>query len=156
MMQLRYVHLLLVTTTLLAPLVRPPPVAASMTTGRAPILSVAVLLHQRSIQIGGTRGFRVLDHRTSGQLDLQWGGTRVAVDGWMAGLKFRNGNYHKLVVCPTSGGFVLINGKPYRGYFELHEDGRGGVNAVNIVDLESYLYGVVKAEMSASAPLEAL
>lgn len=42
---------------------------------------------------------------------------------------------------------VLYDGKPYRGSLRVAVNPRGLVTAVNRVDLEEYLYGVVPAEM---------
>jgi stage II sporulation protein D len=50
---------------------------------------------------------------------------------------------------------VVWNGRTYRGGLRLSARG-DAVRVVNVVDLESYLRGVVPAEMQASWPLEAL
>jgi stage II sporulation protein D len=42
---------------------------------------------------------------------------------------------------------VVFDGKPYRGSLRVLVNPRGTINAVNRVDLEEYLYGVVPAEM---------
>ena len=56
---------------------------------------------------------------------------------------------------PTGGGYVFINDSWYRGKV-LVVPVEGRVTAINWVDLEAYLYGVVGSEMPASWPLEAL
>jgi stage II sporulation protein D len=56
---------------------------------------------------------------------------------------------------PTGGGYVFINDSWYRGKV-LVVPTEGKVTAINWVDLEAYLYGVVGSEMPASWPLEAL
>ncbi|OON99356.1 MAG: hypothetical protein ATN35_13085 [Epulopiscium sp. Nele67-Bin004] len=50
---------------------------------------------------------------------------------------------------------ITVGGNKYRGAIEL-VTGRNGLTAVNVVDVEEYLYGVVPSEMSASWPTEAL
>jgi stage II sporulation protein D len=50
---------------------------------------------------------------------------------------------------------VVWNGRPYRGTLRLSARA-GSVRVVNVLDLESYLRGVVPAEMQASWPAEAL
>jgi stage II sporulation protein D len=55
----------------------------------------------------------------------------------------------------TSDDGVVWNGRPYRGALRLSARA-GSVRVVNVLDLESYLRGVVPAEMQASWPLEAL
>ncbi len=56
---------------------------------------------------------------------------------------------------PTGGGYVFIKDKWYRGRV-LVMPTQGGITAVNWVDIEAYLYGVVGSEMPASWPQEAL
>lgn len=46
------------------------------------------------------------------------------------------------------GGFIEIDGRPYRGAVEL-DRGADGVRVVNVVGLEDYLVGVVGAELGA-------
>ena len=47
------------------------------------------------------------------------------------------------------------NGRPYRGNLRLVTDGTG-FSAVNVVDVESYLRGVLKIEVNPAWPMEAL
>ena len=60
-----------------------------------------------------------------------------------------------LYLPPVPGSTVEIAGRVYRGGLLLKAIS-GGVSAVNVVDLEDYLRGVVPAEMPSSWPLEAL
>ena len=62
----------------------------------------------------------------------------------------------ELVLSPARGGTVRVNGATYRGNLKLIVTGQGRINAVNIVDIEDYLYGVVPKEMPPSWPEEAL
>ena len=58
----------------------------------------------------------------------------------------------------NSAGLPLtqIAGRKYRGAVGAVSGQNGGVTAVNVVDLEEYLYGVVPVEMAPSWPVEAL
>ncbi len=56
---------------------------------------------------------------------------------------------------PIVGAKALVNGSRYRGELEIQKNGHG-IKVINVIDLEEYLYGVLKCEMSAKAPLEAL
>ena len=60
-----------------------------------------------------------------------------------------------LYLPPVLGSVVEIAGRSYRGGLLLRAT-KGGVSAVNVLDLEDYLRGVVPAEMPSSWPLEAL
>ncbi|MFD2609084.1 SpoIID/LytB domain-containing protein [Deinococcus taklimakanensis] len=60
-----------------------------------------------------------------------------------------------LYLPPTPGSVVEISGKLYRGGVLLRAQ-QGGVQAINVVDVEDYLRGVVASEMPASWPDAAL
>ena len=62
----------------------------------------------------------------------------------------------ELVLSPARGGTVRVNGATYRGTLKLIVTGQGRINAVNLVDIEDYLYGVVPKEMPPNWPDEAL
>ena len=55
----------------------------------------------------------------------------------------------------TSGGSLLVNGRPYGGRLRLIPQG-GGLRVVNHVGLETYIGAVVGAEMPSSWSMEAL
>jgi len=50
---------------------------------------------------------------------------------------------------------MLVNGNRYRGEIEVRING-DEIKVINIIDLEEYLYGILKNEMSRTAPIEAL
>jgi stage II sporulation protein D len=55
----------------------------------------------------------------------------------------------------SSQGFLRWNGKPYRGSILLVPH-RNGFSVVNVLDVESYLRGVLKIEVNPNWPMEAL
>ncbi|MDV3000168.1 MAG: hypothetical protein N5P05_001774 [Chroococcopsis gigantea SAG 12.99] len=73
-------------------------------------------------------------------------GRGVALNNWQAS---------QLIIEPKNEGYVWIGDRWYRGRTRLLRQGPG-VTAVNLIDLESYLYSVVGAEAVASWPIEAL
>lgn len=73
-------------------------------------------------------------------------GNQVQLNDWSAS---------QIWIEPTSGGYVFIGDKWYRGRV-LVVPTSSGVTAVNYVDLEEYLYSVIGGEMPTSWPLEAL
>jgi stage II sporulation protein D len=77
----------------------------------------------------------------------------VSPDG--GGVRLADWRSQAFWVEPTGGGYVFINDNWYRGRV-LVMPVEGKVTAVNWVDLEAYLYGVVGGEMPASWPQEAL
>lgn len=76
----------------------------------------------------------------------QAGGGNIALAQWRSPL---------LWIEPTGDGYVWISKRWYRGRTQLVPTPKG-LTAVNLVDLEQYLYSVLGAEMSASWPIEAL
>jgi stage II sporulation protein D len=63
------------------------------------------------------------------------------------------------IVPPAGGAFRLVGGPgsgTYRGALEVRPSLSGALNAINAVDLESYVRGVVAAESPASWPAQAL
>ena len=57
-----------------------------------------------------------------------------------------------LLVTPGDGGLVVISGKNYRGTAFLRITDEGKLNAINVVDIEEYLKGVVPYEIGARPP----
>jgi len=53
----------------------------------------------------------------------------------------------RLIVAPARNDRIMLDGKPYRGVLELRVSPYGTVRAVNWVNLEQYLLGVVPAEL---------
>ena len=53
----------------------------------------------------------------------------------------------RLLALPAPGGWLQLEGKPYRGALEFRVDASGRIRAIDWVELESYLRGVVPAEM---------
>lgn len=63
----------------------------------------------------------------------------------------------KALQADASGNYVLnLGSRSYRGRIEIGCYGKESVTAVNIINVESYLYGVVPCEMQANYELEAL
>nr|WP_245619116.1 SpoIID/LytB domain-containing protein [Deinococcus marmoris] len=79
----------------------------------------------------------------------------VGVSGGQLTLNGRGAGNSTLYLPPSPGSMVEIAGKPYRGGVLLRVQD-GGVQGVNVVDIEDYLRGVVPAEMPASWPAAAL
>ncbi|MGG6240007.1 SpoIID/LytB domain-containing protein [Nodosilinea sp. AN01ver1] len=82
-------------------------------------------------------------------------GQAITITPSGGGLKLADWQGQAFWVEPTGGGYVFINDKWYRGkVLVVPVDGK--VTAVNWVDIEAYLYGVVGSEMPANWPQEAL
>jgi stage II sporulation protein D len=118
---------------------------------------VAVKLGQQQVILGSDRGFEIVDPAKNRVLRHFGPGGRVRLRSRGKGIGFGGKmTLLRLVVRPVAGSLLQLNGNAYRGYFEIREDPSGKICVANILDVESYLYGVVKAEMVGGAPIAAL
>jgi stage II sporulation protein D len=81
---------------------------------------------------------------------------RVRFNGVVLSVNGKAWPVTELVLSPARGGTVRVNGVTYRGSLRLIVTGQGRLNAVNLVGIEEYLYGVVPKEMPPNWPEEAL
>lgn len=70
--------------------------------------------------------------------------------GWLT-LGAAKKRYERLRIDPKRGGFVRFGGRRYRGALEIVAT-PGGATVVNVVPLESYLKGVLPAEIGGKSP----
>ena len=119
-------------------------------------VSVRVLLAELSSPVtvamsGSHRGYQNGVQTFETQSGMRWplsaSGSQVIIDGQAVGRSFG--------VEPTDGTFVSWEGRAYRGKLRFVASGNR-LKIINVVGLESYLRGVVPAEMQASWELEAL
>jgi len=118
-------------------------------------------------EVGVYRGsFEVVDIATGAVLVVAAAGTTWTVGTDPVGLGLSTGAGPQLgpvagpllfrpVASASEAPLFSLNGCRYRGALRL-ERTAAGILAVNLVDLEEYLYGVVGEEMTYGAPLEAL
>ncbi|MDB9374366.1 SpoIID/LytB domain-containing protein [Nodularia sphaerocarpa] len=118
------------------------------------ILRVAIQRGVNQVKVGSSTTAVVKDStgRTLGQLpamssfNAQTIPGGVALDRWQSGLFW---------IEPTGDGFVYIGDRWYRGRTLVVPTDKG-LDAVNWVDLEEYLYSVIGGEMDSGWPQEAL
>ncbi|MEL4896996.1 SpoIID/LytB domain-containing protein [Crocosphaera sp. Alani8] len=87
-------------------------------------------------------------------------GNLAALDGFTvkprgSGVNLNQWNSSYLIIEPKEDGVVWIGDRWYRGKVRVIRQGRG-VTALNLVDVEEYLYSVVGAEAYPTWPQEAL
>lgn len=121
-----------------------------------PEVRIGVVVDSPSVRIDGTGGFELTDEsgrvRARGTAGSGWvarrsdGGVEAAGPGETVRVR------GSLVVRPD-GGEVLVNGTRYRGSVLVRPTAEG-VTAVNLLDLESYLLGVVPHEIGSGRPAE--
>ncbi|MFZ5622996.1 MAG: SpoIID/LytB domain-containing protein [Gemmatimonadota bacterium] len=128
------------------------PGAAGGPVSQAPAIRVGLVTGARTAQLGGGASLAVTqpDGSLIGILRAgdQWTATAANGGFTFTGPSAPSGeSYTQVDVVPAdSGGLVGVNGREYRGRLTLLQD-RAGLTVVNRLDLESYLAGVVSAEM---------
>jgi stage II sporulation protein D len=118
------------------------------------ILRVAIERGVNQVKVGSSTSAVVKDHtgKTLGQLPAMSSFSAQAIPGGVALDRWQSGLFW---IEPTGDGFVYIGDRWYRGR-TLVVPTDNGLDAVNWVDLEEYLYSVIGGEMDAGWPEEAL
>ncbi|MEW6606486.1 MAG: SpoIID/LytB domain-containing protein [bacterium] len=132
------------------------------------ILSLSKDLEAINLRIGLLNGETAVNISSTGYLeliDLATDEILLTTYGWKNGfIKLNQSRLEvkdvgiitgSIRVRPIVGANILVNGNKYRGEIEIGT-GRDGIKVINVVDLEEYLYGVIKPEMTDKAPIEAL
>ncbi len=117
-------------------------------------LRIAILKGTNLVKVGSSTPAIVKDGsgRKIGEL-TPMDGISATANG--KGVALKQLKSSQLTIEPTENGVVWINDRWYRGRTRLIRQ-ESGVTALNLVDLEEYLYSVVGAESIPSWPLEAL
>lgn len=119
-------------------------------------LELRVAIREGASQvIVGTSNPGVIRNQQGQQIAQVPQGRSLTVAAQGSQIKAANAVGNSFWVEPAPGGFVFIGDRWYRGRVLVTTSGNG-VNAINYVDLEQYLYSVVGGEMPTSWPLEAL
>jgi SpoIID/LytB domain protein len=124
--------------------------------GPAPVARVRVLLAEgrSNLTISSPSQFRVRDGE--GELHIFPAGSYTFGSG--LSLKLKGEAKPQRLLGPLlfqPGAFPLSLGRPYRGQIQVVSEG-GKLQAINVVGLEAYLYGVVPSEVPTDWPAEAL
>ena len=124
---------------------------------KVPVLTVGIKVRQEKVRIGSTKGLRVFDGHSGRKLFSKLKPKpmllRVDPKGFLIeGYGVRS----KIRVEPLKGSLLSVDGHRYRGNFVVEEDRFGKITVINVIDVEEYLYGVIKSEMLISSPMEAL
>jgi stage II sporulation protein D len=127
-----------------------PPLAA-----QAPYtVRVGLVIAADSATIGSDGPIDVLDADGNRQDAIEGG--RVIARPSATGLDVAGTSYASPVRLQPRAGMLQLNGRPYRGILELRRTPQGRLTVINALDLEEYLYGVVRSEMDPRWPPEVL
>lgn len=115
---------------------------------------VGLLLSQDLVTVSSEGPVDVLD-AGSGRRDSRERG-RLVFRAGLGGIELDGTVYPGPVILQARAGYLHVSGRPYRGTVEIRRDAAGRLTVINEVDLEEYLYGVVRSEMDPRWPPEAL
>ncbi|MFH1562622.1 MAG: SpoIID/LytB domain-containing protein [Nitrospirota bacterium] len=120
-------------------------------------IRVGILNSEESVKIIATGYMDIIDLSTNEIVLTTYGWPGGFIKATQVGLEMKdvgviNGS---VLLKPIVGAKTLVNGNRYRGELEIQKNGNG-VKVINVIDLEEYLYGILKNEMSAKAPIESL
>lgn len=136
----------------------PPPVDARPPAAAPTVVRVGLVVDTSTLEVGSTSGL-ALSTAARGEVARLPAGTRVVFTATGSTARAeavgedgsRRGSWTGLdlpvTVMPETG-LLTLRGKPYRGVL-LVQDGGSGLTAVNRVDMETYLLGVVPYEIGA-------
>lgn len=112
---------------------------------------------QEKLKLTVMNGYSVVDPKTR---------TKIAVSQRLVGVNVRSRPGGLLVagvkfpedieIHSTRTTDLFINDKPFRGFISIHRQSDGTLAAVNHIDVEDYLYGVLYHEVGSWWPMEAL
>jgi stage II sporulation protein D len=122
-----------------------------------PDLAVAIRRGVERAVLSATRGFLLRDMVRDNTI-IRWNSSdplsfQSTVNGIQIG---RLGVFSQVSVEPLIESTLAVDGSRFRGRFRVEEDNFGRLNVINLVDVESYLKGVIPAEMLISSHMEAL
>jgi len=129
---------------------------------KEPVLRVGIFLNQTKISIGGDGTFKIYNLKSNSLISEERNKT-VKLLPHKKGIEIlKRGVYSgpiKIIPVGNTKIMVVLNGQKYhyRGNIEIDIDKEHGkLNVVNIIDIEEYLYGVLKKEISPRWPKETL
>ena len=123
--------------------------------GRLPLVRIGLLVNRSSVRVTGTGSFKVVD-QSSGEVigtssrGKEW---NLHANGAWINASTPEGDAQGLYTGPIQvrpaerEGRIWISQKEYRGTVEVTVNRKGTLTAVNILDLETYLRGVVPLEI---------
>lgn len=133
-----------------------PPVPA----GATPAVRVGILVDTPRAEIFSTSPMTITSTVSERALGRAVAGERLTVSAGRNGTLRVTGSTgaevasgpSPLLFRPEGGGEVSIGGKPYRGDAIVQANPSGSVTAINVLDMETYLLGVVPQEIGRVGP----
>ncbi len=117
---------------------------------------VGLFKNVSKVDTGGTSYFEIIDKNTGDVVALHHGAAGdLSIYANSTGIKILEIGEFKgpLIIAPVLG-YIKVNGARFRGNIEIVRHNL--LTIINIIDLEEYLYGVIKCEISPNWPQEVL
>jgi len=136
----------------------PPPDNAKKISPKIPkdqVIRVLLMTGIRDVRVEAASRFEIRDATESRILGHA---RHAAIEAQNKTLKLNGAalGQEGFVISPSNGQVLSLSGIPYRGKVKVQKNARGGLDIINILPLEAYLYGVVPKEMPAHWFPEAL
>ena len=109
----------------------------------------------REINVGSPSSFEVRDGDRK-EILIKAQTTIIDISGGSIKLNGERLPHDRLIIIPSEGNILSVNGNRYRGNFKIQKSMNGSMDVINVLDVEAYLYGVVPKEMSPQWHPEAL
>jgi len=123
-----------------------------------PILRVGIFLDYKEVILKGEKGLQIYELPAMRKLHEQGNNSPIKVKADLSGIEINKHLYSsvkEIKIIPGNGGFIQVNDRKYRGEIEIILN-HSLLNVINIIELEKYLYGVLKKEISPEWPEETL
>ncbi len=115
---------------------------------------VGIVVEQPVLHVSGDGPVAAAGPAAEGAATLP-GGEWTVLPG-ATGLEIGGTTFGPVVRLTPQAGFLKVEGRAYRGVIELRRTAAGRLTAVNDLELEAYLYGVMKGEIDPRWPPEAV
>jgi stage II sporulation protein D len=120
-------------------------------------IRVLILEGPETLKLTVMKGYRVTDPKTRKVLAASKTLAGVNVRSREGGLLIAGVKFPESVeIHSTQSADLFINNKPFRGFVSVHRQPDGTLAAVNHIDVEDYLYGVLYHEVGSWWPMESL
>jgi stage II sporulation protein D len=123
-----------------------------------PIIRVGIFIDYKNISLRGDKGLKIFDLSTGENLLLQRDNKVFKIVAESEGIKINEQSFKikkGIKIIPIADGFLEVQDKKYRGDIEINVN-KSLLKVINIVEIEKYLYGVLKKEISPEWPVEVL
>ena len=124
----------------------------------SPMLRVGIFLDHREVELRSEKGLHIYEIPSMKSLYVHKNSNPLKITANYNGIEINNQLYNpvkEIKIIPNNGGLIQVNNHKYRGEIEIVSE-KKLLNVINIIEMEKYLYGVLKKEISPEWPEEVL